>query len=93
MSESKTKEYLDQFSEGIDGLKDIKKTIYDDIKGVKVFINKTDTSLVTSIEKVFGSRQNDADKDFITFDMFMHCLKIVRAGSKAKASEIIDKNI
>ncbi len=85
-------DYLSEFDEGIESLKDIKKTLYDNLSGVKVRVNNEDSDLSSSIEKVFGDRSNSPDKDFITFDMFMHCLKIVRAGSKVKAAEIINKN-
>jgi hypothetical protein len=87
-----TEDYLSDFSEGIEDLKDIKKTLYDNLSGVKVRVNNKDSDLSSSIDHVFGDRSNDPNKDFITFDMFMECLKIVRAGSKAKASEIINKS-
>lgn len=70
-------------------LREIQNSISAELGNIRVKIDPAkQPELYKAIEKVFGDRSQSPDKDYITFDMYMICLKIIRAGGKAKAAEM-----
>ena len=92
---SKTpQEYISEAKQGIDELDKIKEVLYPELSNVKVRIDKTlNAEVYNEVIKIFGERaSDDPNKDFITFDMFMHCLGIIRLAGKSKGQETLSRN-
>lgn len=82
------REYVEKSAQLISDLREIQKTLDVELENVKVKINpKKHGMLVKAVEEIFGDRSESPDKDYITFDMYKHCLGIMRAAGKAKARE------
>ena len=74
----------------IKGLRGIQESLEPDLVGIKVTVDKDiNAELYSSIRFVFGDRSGHPDDGFITFNMYRECLRLIRAGGKQKASEII----
>jgi len=79
--------------EAISSLRSIKSSLIGDLQDIKVKYNEDDNPQISrSIEQVFGKMtEDDPRKGYITFDMYMESLKIIKAAGKAKASSILEK--
>lgn len=89
---SKTvEEYVEEVKQGMIDLQEIKNTLYPNVSDIKAKIDKTaNAELYNSVEAIFGERNlDDPNKDFITFDMYLHCLEIIRLGGKDKANIVM----
>ena len=88
------KEYIEKTKQLISQLRDVQSALDPDLSNVKVRINEEQNGMLAkSIETIFGDRSESPDKDFITFDMYMHCVRIMRAAGKAKAQEVYGKHL
>jgi len=77
----------------ISDLRDIKSSLIGDLEDIKVRYNEDDNpQIVRSIKQIFGEmKENDLRKGYITFDMYIESLRIIKAAGKAKAGSILDK--
>ena len=89
-----TQEYLVDIQQGMGDLDEIKKVLYPQLSNTKVRISKTGNAEVyNEVVKIFGDRpSDDPNKDFITFDMFMHCLGIIKLAGKSKGQETLSRH-
>lgn len=87
---SKTaQEYITEASSAIAELGELKADLYSRLSGLKVQYSIEDNlDLTKAIEAVFGDEAK-ANKGYITLDMYLYCLKLVRAAGKAKAQSLI----
>jgi len=88
---SSPEEYIEEMSAGISDLEEVKGVLYPNVENVKVRVDKNvNADLYRSIEAIFGTRDSDdPDKDFITTDMYLHCLEIVRLAGEDKANQVL----
>lgn len=76
-------------------ISDIKSEILKGLDNVNVRIDVSkNTDLAKAIDSVFGEPKNtDKENRYLTFDMYMHCVKIIRSAGKAKSASIIGKRL
>lgn len=88
-------DYVDESIRAIENLKKVKADLYNDVSEVKVSYNKDDSPAIqTSVDQVFGEIDNsDPRKGHITFDMYMQCLRIIKAAGSAKAQAVLAKGL
>ena len=88
---SSAEEYTVEIATAISDLQEVKDDLYPNIENVKVKIDKSSNAdLYRSVESIFGERSSeDPDKDFITIDMYLHCLEIVRLAGEDKANQVL----
>lgn len=74
-------------------LQNIKDKISPKLEGVQVKVDRNkNADLYNSIVAIFGERNvNNTDTDFITFDMYLECLRIIKLASKSTAKDFIEK--
>ncbi|RLA65295.1 MAG: hypothetical protein DRQ78_05390 [Epsilonproteobacteria bacterium] len=87
--ETRKQESLD----AIKALRRIKATLTDDLSEVRVALDEdANPSIKRAIDQIFGEmKENDPRKGYITFDMYMECLRILKAAGQAKASSILER--
>ncbi|RLA66538.1 MAG: hypothetical protein DRQ78_04105 [Epsilonproteobacteria bacterium] len=90
---SKIEERKKQSVDAIRELRKIKSTLSEELADVRVILDEKDNpSIAKAITQVFGEMSNDDPrKGYITFDMYMTCLRILRAAGGAKASSILER--
>ena len=87
-------DYVSQSKDAIRALKEVKRSMGDDLSEIRVVVNSEDSpSVANAIDEVFGEMESDDPrKGYITFDMYMQCMRIINAAGQAKASSILDKD-
>ena len=94
MTDSKTpQEYLDLAKIKMDELDTIRSTLYGDLASVKVRLDKVkNADVYNAVVAIFGQRaSDDPNKDYITFDMFMDCVRIIKAAGRSKGKETLNR--
>lgn len=83
--------YIDEASDLFDQLQEVKNKLAPHLQDVKVKVDKNkNADLYNSIVAIFGERsQDDPDKDYITFEMYLHCLRVVKLASQSTAQQFI----
>jgi hypothetical protein len=86
-------DYIEEAQSGILDLRKIKAGLHDQLSDVKVKVDlSTNDSISSAINEIFGERSDDdPDKGYITFDMYMQCLNIIRLAGQAKAETILER--
>lgn len=79
----------------VDDLSAFQNQIYDKLKGIKVkYDNSRNSDVSEAITKLFGEQiPGSANYGYVTFDMYLKCLDVVREAGKLKADSIINRNI
>ena len=90
---SKLEDYKKESREALESLSRIKSEISEDVEDIRVSIDlDNNPQIARSITQVFGEmEENDPRKGFITFEMYMDCLRIIKMAGKAKASAVLER--
>ncbi|RLA65127.1 MAG: hypothetical protein DRQ78_05530 [Epsilonproteobacteria bacterium] len=85
--------YKERSIDAIEELENIKGLLHEDVSNVQVKLDEdANPQIARAITEVFGEmKENDPRKGYITFDMYMQCLRIIRAAGQAKASSILER--
>jgi len=85
--------YKDESIDAIKSLKKIKGSLYEDVSKVMVQLDEdANPQIVRSITEIFGEmKEGDPRKGYITFDMYMQCIRIIRLAGQAKASVVLER--
>ena len=88
-------DYLDEINDDIRQLKDVKSKIKDTIKDVKVSVDyDSNPAIAKAITAIFGEiQESHPDRNFITQEMFQHCINIMRMAGRAKGEIIVNKGL
>lgn len=89
------KDYLDEINQRIRDLKEVKSQIKESIKDVKVAVDyDSNPQIARAIKEVFGDiPEGHPDHNFITQEMYQHCINIMRQAGRAKGEIMINKGI
>ena len=85
--------YKKESIDAIKSLKRVKGLLHEDVSNVMVKLDEdANPQIGRSITQVFGEmEENDPRKGYITFDMYMECLRIIRLAGQAKASVVLER--
>lgn len=83
-------EWIERADTDIQRLRDLQESLGAELEHIRVKVDtQRNADLYKSVEALFGPREGEPDEGFITFQMYLEALKIVRAGGKAKASAFL----
>lgn len=79
----------------VDDLSAFQDKIYDKLKGIKIKYDiSRNADVFNAINTLFGDQTpNSPNYGYITFDMYLKCLDIVKKSGELKAESIINRNI
>ena len=74
-------------------MKGVKQELKKNTKNIRVYVHeKSNPSIEHAIQSVFGSRPDDhPDKNYITHEMYQHCMNLIRQAGRAKGNTMINK--
>lgn len=89
---SELDEYIGQSKDAIRALKDIKGSLNTDLENIQIIVDEQKSPTVAgAVTEVFGEMESDDPrKGFITFEMYMQCIRIINAAGQAKADSTLE---
>ena len=79
--------------DALHGLNEVKELVGEQVHDVRVEVDPNDSPAIQrSITQVFGEMEDsDPRKGYITFDMYLDCLRIIRMAGQAEAGVVLEK--